>query len=452
MPPPPLLALGKNNMSSNEFTAPAFSEEALALAFADRHSCDLRFVAAWEKWLWYDGGVWRLDNSRFALDLVRKLTRAAANDCNEQSFKRKIASAMTARQVLALAASDRRLAATPDIWDHDDWTINTPSSAVDLRTGEFRDAKPDDYFTKSTSVSAGGDCPRFLAFLNQMTGDDAALVSYMQRLFGYALTGSTREQVLHFIFGSGANGKSALISTVACVMGDYHKTASPEVFQSGRSDGGTSAIAELRGARLVTASETEAGKRWNEPRIKALTGGDEVTARHLYGHPFAYLPKFKMVLAGNHKPTTSVDTAMRRRLRLIPFAVTIAEANRDHQLVDKLKAEAPGILAWMIEGCLLWQRDRLKPPVAVVAASEAYMTDQDTLAHWIESCAEPSRNSFETSADLYASWCGWCGRTGEEPGTQRRLTEALISRGLKAERRNAGTRGLIGLKLLKVNA
>jgi putative DNA primase/helicase len=210
--------------------------------------------------------------------------------------------------------------------------------------------------TKMTAVAPGGECPRFIAFLNEITNGDRALCDFLQRMFGYCITGSTREHGLFFFYGTGANGKSVLLNTVSGILGDYHRTAPIETFTASSVDRHPTELAGLQGRRLVTAIETEEGRRWAESRIKALTGGDKISARFMRADFFEYTPAFKLVIAGNHKPgLRSVDEAIRRRFHLIPFTVTIPEEKRDPDLFEKLSKEWPGILDWMINGAMHWQ-------------------------------------------------------------------------------------------------
>ena len=266
--------------SSVEFGAPAFSDEDLALRFAERHAWGLRFVAAWNKWLIWTGAYWRFDETLHAFDLARHVCREAARECND-GHGASIASARTRGAVEHLARSDRRLAATVDQWDADPLLLNTPDGVIDLRTGNARHHRAEDFMTKITAVGPRGGSPRFLAFLDRILGGDDALVSYLQRVLGYELTGLTREHALFFGYGTGANGKSVLLSTVAGILGDYHRSAPIETFTMTNGDRHPTDLAGLRGARLVTATETEEGRRWAESRIKQLTGGDTIAARFM---------------------------------------------------------------------------------------------------------------------------------------------------------------------------
>ena len=426
--------------------SPAFSDEQLALRFASRHSAELRYVAAWSKWLWWDGSRWQTDDTLQSFGKARAVCREAANECNKSKVAVGIASAKTVAAVERLAKADRRLAATADQWDADPWSLNTPDGVVNLLTGDMREAQPHDYFTKITAVGPGGECPTWLNFLNIVTGGDVELQQFIQRMAGYTLTGVTREHALFFGYGTGANGKSVFVNTISGIHADYHRTAAIETFTASTVDRHPTDLAGLRGARLVTAVETEEGRRWAESKIKSLTGGDKIAARFMRQDYFEFTPEFKLLIAGNHKPTLrSVDEAIRRRFNLIPFAVTIPPEQRDETLTEKLKAEWPGILAWMIEGCLMWQAEGLRPPEAVISATAAYLEAEDALAQWIEDCCyrEPS---WASVTELFNSWKVWADRAGELGGTLKRFSQKLEDRGFEKQRRKDG-RGFIGLRL-----
>ena len=207
-----------------------------------------------------------------------------------------------------LATADQRLAATTDQWDADPWLLNTPGGVIDLRTGEIRDHQPSDYMTKMTAVEPDGACPLWRKFLNRIFAGDAELIAYVQRVAGYTLTGSTRDHAMFFGFGTGANGKSVFINTISGILGDYHRTAAIETFTASKFDRHPTDLAGLRGARLVTAIETEEGRRWDEAKIKTLTGGDKISARFMRQDYFEFSPQFKLMIAGNRKPSLrSVD-------------------------------------------------------------------------------------------------------------------------------------------------
>ncbi len=320
--------------------------------------------------------------------------------------------------------------------------LNTPDGVVDLRTGKIRPHRASDYFTKLAAVGPGNaDCPRWKAHLRRILNDDPDLISYLQRVLGYALTGSTREHALFFGYGTGANGKGVTVNTAAGILGDYAQTAAVETFTASHTDRHTTELAALRGARLVTVAETEEGRRWAESRIKTLTGGDTIRARFMRQDDFEFQPQFKLLISGNHKPgLRSVDEAIRRRFHLIPFVVTIPPDERDPDLAEKLKPEWPAILAWMVAGCLAWQRDRLNPPAAVRDATSAYLDAQDALAAWLEECCEQEPFAFETRAALFNSWSAWATAAGEHVGTRARFLDALEARGFEPARPTAEPR------------
>jgi putative DNA primase/helicase len=430
-----------------DFRPPEFSDEALALLFAERYAHDLRFVAAWGKWLSWTGDHWKFDDTIYAFDLARRICREVAAGCNKPKIASTIASAKTVAAVERLAKADRRLAATADQWDADPWLLNTPDGVVDLRTGRRRRHDPGDHMTKIAAVGPSGDCPRFLAFLDRITGRDAELQAYLRRALGYALTGDTREHALFFMHGKGANGKSVLLSTVSGIVGAYQRTAPIETFTASNTDRHPTDLAGLRGARLVTATETEEGRRWADSKIKQLTGGDTVSARFMRQHYFDYKPAFKLFIAGNHKPSLrSVDEAIRRRFHLIPFAVTIPAEERDGELTEKLKAEWPGILQWMIDGSLEWQTEGLRPPAAVIDATAAYLESEDAVAAWIDDRCERDASSWESSAALFASWTTWAEGAGENAGSQRRFAQTIESRGFQSQRK-MNARGFLGIRI-----
>jgi putative DNA primase/helicase len=204
----------------------------------------------------------------------------------------------------------------------------------------------------------------------------------------------------------------------------------------------------LRGARLVTAIETEEGRRWAESRIKALTGGDKISARFMRQDFFEYTPQFKLIIAGNHKPgLRSVDEAIRRRFNLIPFTVTIPPDERDENLPEKLKAELPGILAWIINGCVDWQQRGLAPPAVVAEATAAYLESEDALAAWMDECAERDPNAWEKSSTLFVSWNEWAIKSGEYVGSEKSFRGKLENHNVTPAR-NKKARGFRGLKLV----
>jgi putative DNA primase/helicase len=435
----------KNEPEKDEIRPPEFSDDALADAFAERHQHDLRYVALWGRWLRFDAQCWRQDDTLSVFDQVRMICREATTNCTQDRVRMSVASAKTVAAVEKLARADRRLAATADQWDADPWLLNTPGAVIDLKTGVSRPPRPADYMTKMTAVAPGGTCPTWEKFIDRITGGDTDLAKFLHRVIGYSLTGLTTEHSLFFCYGTGANGKSVLINTISWIALGYHRTAPIETFTLSSSERHPTDVAGLQGARMVTVTETEQGRRWAETRIKALTGGDPVSARFMRQDFFEFTPQFKLLIAGNHKPSLrSVDEAIRRRFHLIPFNVTIPPEERDPHLAEKLRFEAPGILSWMIQGCLDWQRERLSPPPIVREATEAYLDSENAVANWIEDCCHRDRDAWESSTTLFASWSGWAERSGEPTGTMKGFTQALEKEGFTSKRLSKA-RGFTGL-------
>jgi putative DNA primase/helicase len=342
---------------------PEFSDEALALKFAGKHADDLRYVDQWGKWFYWGNNVWREDTTRITRNRVRAVCREVASGIPKGAKDaRRICSNAVDGAVLSKATADRLFAATVSQWDADPYLLNTPNSVIDLRTLKMRKNRPSDHLTKLTAVSPDPLCSteRWGEFLWRTTNGDAAMINYLRRVCGYMLTGSTDEHALFFLHGYGANGKTTFIKTIAGILGDYHIATPIETFTLTHQDRHPTELARLFGARLVTSTETEEGRQWAESRLKMLTGGETVSARFMRQDFFEFAPQFKLMICGNHKPgIRSVDEAIRRRFHLIPFTVTIPKAERDPDLVEKLKPEWPGILYWMIGGCVEWRKARV---------------------------------------------------------------------------------------------
>lgn len=432
-----------------------YSDSALADRFVADFGETVRYVDAWGRWLMWDGQRWRMDDTRKAWDLSRKVCNAASQEAERtienakdaQRVATKVASAQVVSNVLRLSMPARAIARTTDDWDADPWLLNSPGGIVDLRTGECLPHDPAKGCTKITAVAPGGDCPTWCSFLYDASGHDTELVDYLQRVVGYSLTGVTRDHALFFAHGPGGNGKGVFTNTLTAILGDYACVAGMETFVASNGDRHPTELARLRGARLVTAQETEEGRRWAESRIKALTGGDPITARFMRQDDFTFMPQFKLLIVGNHKPQMrNVDDAMRRRLQLIPF--TFRPPKPDPDLPERLKAEWGGIMAWAVEGCLAWQRVGLKPPRVVLDATEEYFEAEDAFGRWLLERTSRDPNAFSLTRDLFADWRQWCTTTGEWAGTEKRFSEMLDTRGFVKARSRTGRMGFRGIEPL----
>ena len=431
--------------------AAPITEESAAAEFVARHRDALLFDHHQGAWFHWAGSHWQREGTCMAFDWARQV----AHDISEMESpneQKKIRRTAFAGGVERFCRADRAFAVTSEHWDADPFLLGTPTGTVDLRTGKLRKATPTDRITKITGASPDekADCPRWLAFLMQSTGGDIELIRWLQQWCGYCLTGDTRAHALAFVYGSGGNGKSVFLNVVTGIMADYATTAAMGTFTASHNDKHPTDLAMLRGARLVTASETEDGRAWAEARLKSLTGGDPITARFMKRDFFTYTPQFKLTVIGNHKPVlVNVDDAARRRFNIVPF--TCKPEKPDQELEQKLRAEWPGILRWMIDGCLDWQANGLVLPEVIASATDAYFNDQDLVGQWLEDdChADPTdRNIAATSAALFDSWKAYAVRAGEEPGSSKAFADRLQRRGIMRTRGTGGVRLYRGVRLL----
>ncbi len=425
---------------------PEYADDALGLRFTEIFSPALRFVATWNRWMIWDGAVWKKDDTLRVYDLIRRSCRAIGGEAKEPKVRAALASGSTIAAVEKLVRSDRRHAAAADDWDADPWLLNTPGGVVDLHTGKTSAHDPTHHMTKITAVAPGGDCPMWRAFLDKVTGNDRQLADFLKRIAGYCLTGITAEHAMFFAYGTGRNGKGVFLNTLVRILGDYAITSSPDTFTESGSGKHLTVLARLQGARLVVSQETEEGVPWAEARIKSVTGGDPITANYMRQDPFTYLPQFKLFIAGNHKPgLKSVDEAIRARFNLIPFTVTIPPGERDPGLSEKLWAEAPGILAWAVEGCLDWQAVRLRAPAVVSTATENYFDSEDAMRLWIADCCDTRSGNSELVGKLFSSWSQWAGVAGEKAGSMKSFTRSLEKHGFKTGSRTKAGVPVIGI-------
>ncbi|CAK0758710.1 putative DNA primase/helicase [Gammaproteobacteria bacterium] len=424
------------------------TEDGMATAFTRRYGEDWRYCALWGKWLVWTGVRWNADQVLYVSHLVRGICRAASLRAETHRLKAKLASTSSISAVEKLARSDPQHAARVEEWDANPWVLNTPAGVIDLRSGQLQGHRRQYRVTKVTAASPQDPCPLWLAFLTDITSGDTELMAYLQRMAGYCLTGATQEHALFFLYGTGGNGKSVFVNILFTLLGDYAANAPMETFMETRTERHPTDLAGLRGARLVTATETEQGRRWNEAKIKEITGGDRVTARFMRQDYFTYEPQFKLVISGNHKPSIrNVDEAMKRRLHLVPFTVTIPKPRRDPRLQARLLTERDGILAWALAGCLAWQRGGLQPPEPVLQATAEYFESEDAIGRWLEERCVLAPNATSLSAALFGDWKSWTEANGEFAGSQRRFSDLLLNKDLQKWRNALRERGFRGIRL-----
>jgi putative DNA primase/helicase len=431
------------------------TEDGLALSLGDMWDGTVRHTPLMGVWHRWNGQRWEQDvtgyHKRSALDHLRDAARhelLVAHTVEDRgavkAAERRAAvmrQARTVSAVVSLAGIHARQATAHTEWDQHPYLLATPGGTVNLQTGETYTPRPADMLTQSTAVApapAGAVPELWLATLHYLMGGDIdpdrseELVAYLKRLCGYMLTGSVQEHVLAFGYGTGRNGKTLIVQTLLDLMGDYAISIPPGVLMDSKQQEHPEHLARLMGRRLAVGSETEQGRRWAEAKIKALTGGDRITARYMHQNSFDFTPQFKLLLVGNHKPNLrQVDVAMRRRLHLIPFEVTVPEHKVDPKLPRKLKREGPAILRWMIEGCREWQDlGGLKPPQAVLDATADYFEEQDIVGLWMDECCKLDPTARTSSATVWESWQRWSMAAGYMPGSPRTLMPNLRRRGI----------------------
>ncbi|MDN4982226.1 phage/plasmid primase, P4 family [Bradyrhizobium sp. WYCCWR 13022] len=411
------------------------TEDSAAQQFVDLHGENLRYCHTQGSWFYWNGICWKPDSTGRAFDFARKLARHLSEHQDER--KRYITNKTSfSAGVERFSKHDQNVAVTNEYWDRDPWLLGTPGGTVDLRTGKLRPSVPEEGITKTTAVTpADNGCPLWLSFLKEATNGDDELIRFLQQWCGYALTGDTSEHALLFVYGPGGNGKSVYLNTTSHILHDYAAVSAMETFTASANDKHPTDLAMLHGARMVTASETEAGRAWAEARIKQMTGGDRISARFMRQDFFTYMPQFKLTIIGNHKPTlTNVDEAARRRFNIVPFVHK--PSTPDRQLPEKLLTEAPGILHWMIEGCLDWQKNGLVRPSCVIEATEEYFSDQEVFPRWLEEQCITGGTISEASSTLYRSWSEYARSVGAKPGTQADFKESMRKAGFAYRKRN----------------
>lgn len=427
------------------------SETALASLFAHEAVADWRYVFDWGQWMYWDGHQWDRDDVLAIEDAVQLFVGEHGERAASDKAKTQLTSSRMVFAILKLARSSKLLRADVGQWDHDAMALSCKGTIHDLGSSVSRAAVAGDYVTKTCAVEPGADgCPKWEAFLRLITGGDEDLMHYLQVMSGYLLTGSTKEQCLFFLYGPGGNGKSTFVNTIAGVMGDYAVNAPMDMLAISYHERHPTELARLQGARLVTASETAEGRRWDETRLKQLTGGDMISARYMNQNFFDFMPQFKLLASGNHKPELrGIDEALRRRVRIIPFVVRIAESERIFGFEELLKEEWSGILTWMMDGCAMWLEEGLGTVPAVTEATSDYFEAEDTVALWLQEATADAPDNFETSTSLFQSWEAYCKRTGEKaPGSMKALISALKKRTDLRWHRSSHSRGFYGKRIM----
>jgi putative DNA primase/helicase len=422
----------------------------LAEAFCEAYGEDWRYVAKWGKWLCWEADGWGEDDGEHVVGLAKLTTREALLWSEAQvltpSGRREVNSIGTAKALLSFARSKPEISATVDQWDTDPMLLGVPGGVIDLRDGRMLPPERGQYITKRTACApASGQPVLWLKYLERAHEGIEPIISYLQRYAGYCATGEIKEHALAFLYGTGRNGKGVFLETLRGVLGDYARSASMETFIEQRSPAHSTELARLHGARLVVTEEAAQGSRWNEGRVKHMTGGGKITAHYMRQDDFEFTPSFKLLIAANHKPMLrSVDEAIKSRIHLVPFNVTIPPEERDRDLLKKLEAEWPQILGWILDGCAEWQRTGLAVPANIIDATERYVEAEDVLGAWIEECCD--RSGEGEGRALYENYRKWCEQQGEHAWSRRSWSNAMIERGFDP-RKTDGKRLFRGITL-----
>lgn len=386
--------------------------------FADKYLDYARYSYIDKGWYTYDGRKWIYDLTgnikAMTEDVIRDMAEETYED--EKAHQKHLKYTRSNKgKVNMLKEAEHKLSILPSAFDKDKEVFNCQNGVLNLKTGELRNHDYKEYLTKISKVeyTDKSDCPQWEAFLQQIFDYDNELVEFIQRAVGYSLSGSTREQVMFILHGNGRNGKTTMLDILTMIFGDYAVNIQPEsIMVKPMAGSANSDIARLKGARFVTSAEPNEGMRLNEGLVKQLTGGDRVTARHLYSREFEFEPDFKLWFATNHVPIIrGRDLGIWRRIMLIPFAVQIPEHKVDKSLKHKLKKELPGILSWAVDGCLRWQREGLNPPDSVIRAVEEYKNEMDVISAFLSACTVTIGEV--KASELYQAYANWAEENNE---------------------------------------
>lgn len=457
--------LHKADSRDGTLTTRPLTEKGNAERLYDLHCDKLRFVFDARVWLtWRDDSWLGSDGAAvqsLAAALPTKIYFEAATHQNDQEhfakWARESQKLRTIKNAVELLSTVEAIRIPLSSLDSDLMKIgfDRARQVIDLRTGKTRKTEPFDYITKSMApdtVGSASKALRWLQFLNEIFLSDRELINWMQRFCGYVLTGLTQEHFFIFCYGQGANGKSVFIDILKKIMGDYGRVTSSSTFtdKNRKSSDATPELVALVGARLVTSSESEYNAPLAEALTKGLTSGDPMSVRQLQGKTFEFTPRFKTIMFGNHKPVIrGTDNGIWRRVRLIPFDRIFSEDERDPNLFQRFEQEMPHILAWMVEGCIEWQRVGLRDiPQRVKKATDEYKADQDVIGNWLSENATRDMSIDTSNKAYYADYSDWCRSSGYRAISIKNLTTKLKDdHGFVAGGRSSDGRSLRGLKL-----
>lgn len=430
--------------------------------FAERYRGKLLFVHATGKWYAWNGGRWApCDNGEslaaaktIADECVSEAAAALKDDATE-SAKRNFTQAVgvhrnvrRAEAMLQMAASEQGMSiAHPGLFDSNPWLLGVRNGVLDLRNGELLDARPEMMVSRQAGAVFDWQsvCPTWEKFLSDAMQGDEEVISFLTRVCGYALTGLVDEETLFFMLGNGANGKSVFANVLAAVLGDYAVTVRATLLARDPKGNGSDAEREkarLPGARVALVNETGQGDMWDDQRLKEVVSREDISARQLYGESFAFPPTHKIFVRGNHQPgSMDVSDGFWRRINLISFSHKVPAAERipdlDRRIVDK---ELPGVLRWMVAGCLEWRKYGLKVPRSISQAIAAYRSETDLLGEWLESCCTVSPSAVGDVGSLFASYERFLREANTRAPSRIAFGRQLVARGFEKHRSNGMSR------------
>jgi P4 family phage/plasmid primase-like protien len=431
------------------------NEHGNAQRLLDLHGTRVRYVIGTRSWLIWEAGTWvwdadgaKLRSLAFGLgSRIYDEGRGHLADARHFArWARESQKLKVADQTVKILSDQEPVRLARALIDANEFLVGFDQGrqVVDLLNGEVRMTAECDYITKSMNVRLLGDktkATNWLRFLEQVFDNDKSLIDWIHRFCGYALTASTREQIFLFCYGSGSNGKSVFIELLQHMLGDYACVIAPATLTDSKRRAGspTPDLAALIGTRLAVSSETEEDTGLAESLVKSLVGGDSMPVRELNARQGQFTPAFKLVMAGNHKPVVrGNDNGIWRRIRLVPFNRTFTPKEKDPFLLDKLKGEAPHILAWMIDGCVRWKKQGLADtPRVIEQATNEYRSDQDIVDRWLGECTARKSDSEETTKDLYTSYRTWCVANEVRPVSSQVFGRRLGEKGFTSRKSNS---------------
>lgn len=395
--------------------------------FIDRFGDEIKYNVDNKAWMIWNGQYWQVDvfgNIKNLAEILIEELKMNAFKCDnlekQKEMFKNINRLYNSSGKEAMLKESQHLIGVPvtnEMFDLDDFLFNCQNGVIDLRTGNLIEHNKSLLLNKYSDIEYKKEYPLlFVNFLHDIFEDNEEIIDYIQKVLGYAMTGSTKEQKAWFFVGDGSNGKSLLLQIINEVLGDYAATSSAELLLDKKTQSANlSEVARLKGIRTVITSESKLGDKLNESAVKSLTSGnDKITARFLYANEFEFYPKMKVFMATNHEPIIrGTDNGIWRRIVKVPFRRIFKEDEQDKELIDKLRQEKSAILNWLVEGCLKWQKEGLKEPECIKNEIKEYRTEMDLVATWMEECCEVNPGYFEKATDLYENFKNYCIKNNE---------------------------------------